>query len=98
MPWCGDTGESLVRVWREVVVFPLHLRSVWLELWVAVMGSAALAICVGRIVNCWAVNCSGRGGGVRVLAFMFLVSCCCQVSGRAGIIVDVGPQGLFALM
>ena len=44
----GDTKKSLVRVWREVVVFPLLLRAVWLELWVAVMGSAVLVICAGR--------------------------------------------------
>jgi hypothetical protein len=40
MPWCGESGEALVRVWREAVVFPLLLRAVWLELWVVVMGSA----------------------------------------------------------
>ena len=77
------------------MVFPLHLRSVWLELWVAVMGSAALAICVGRACELLGCELFGEGGGVRVLAFIFLASCCCQVSGR---VVDVGPQGLFALM
>ena len=95
---CPGVGSRWCECDGRVVVFPLYLRAVWLELWVAVMGSVALAICVGRIVNCWVVNCSERGEGVRVLAFMFLASCCCQVSGRAGIIVDVGPQGMCALM
>ena len=63
VPWCG---ESLVRVWREVVVYPLHLRAVWLELWVVVMRPAqarlswhfmlgALVLCVLYVCVCGGV-------------------------------------------
>ena len=44
VPGCG---ESLVRVWWEVVVFPLLLRAMWLELWGSMMGSAVFAIYAG---------------------------------------------------
>jgi hypothetical protein len=44
---CALVWGVTVRVWWEVVVFPLLLRAMWLELWVAVMGSAVFAIYAG---------------------------------------------------
>jgi hypothetical protein len=59
----GGAGASVAGWPREVVAFPLLLRAMWLELWVVVMRSAALAFYAGRAcapcIVCVCIVCGG---------------------------------------
>ena len=52
----------------------------------------------GTVPSTFRSDLSGLTCVPSFMSFIFLASCCCQVSGRAGIIDDVCPQGMCALM